>query len=574
MTSSARPDPSAPDPVAAPAEIVVKKRAGLSMVWLIPIVAALIGGYLVWMTLSQRGPEITIIFQTASGLEAGKTRIKFKDVVVGEVEQVSLSPDLSQIIVSARMGRGSEAYLTEGAQFWAVMPRIGASGISGLETVVSGSFIEVDPGPLGGSPKRQFVGLAEPPLIRSDVPGQRFELRADRLGSISRGAPIHYRGIEVGQILGTELLAGEQEVGFPIFVRAPYDKLVTNGSRFWNASGLTVSAGADGLKVEVASLQSLVMGGINFDTPPSPTPAPAAGEGHVFRLFESFDAVSNAAYTERIQMRAYFDGSVRGLQQGAPVEVRGLNIGRVLDVHLEFDPRENRILIPVTMEIEPERIMVSGGGDVRPSDGDGFPVLTALVGRGMRAQLRTGSLLTGDLVVALDFFPEAEPAEVRSEGNLPVVPTIPTQLDSLTASVERVLERVSALPIEGLVADMRRTVQGVEGLVASPETKAAVQALNQSLVQMQGLIGQVSTEVGPTSTALRESVQQLQATLRQAQATLQGAQSFVGPDSQIRYDVSALLKELQGAARSIRVFADYLERNPQALIRGKGAPQR
>jgi paraquat-inducible protein B len=243
-------------------------------------------------------------------------------------------------------------------------------------------------------------------------------------------------------------------------------------------------------------------------------------------------------------------------------------------VHLEFDPAENRILIPVTMEIEPERIMVAGGGDVRAADDGRFSILHALVARGMRAQLRTGSLLAGDLVVALDFFPEAPPAEVRIDGDLPVIPSVPTQLDSLTASVEGVLERISALPVEGLVADMRRTVQGIEGLVASPETKTAVQALNRSLVQMQGLIGQLATEIGPTSTALRDSVQQLQATLRQAQTTLQGAQSFVGPDSQIRYDVSALLKELQGAARSIRVFADYLERNPQALIRGKGAPQR
>jgi paraquat-inducible protein B len=574
MTSSADQTLSAPEQASAPAEVVVKRRRGPSIVWLIPVVAALIGAYLVWVTLSARGPDIEIRFQSASGLEAGKTRVKFKDVVIGQVEAVRLSEDLSQIVVTARMSKEAEPYLTEGAQFWVVMPRVGTSGISGLETVVSGSYIEIDPGPRDGSPLRAFTGLGEPPLIRSDVPGTRYELRADRLGSVSRGAPIYYRGIEVGQVLGTELLAGEQEVGFPVFVRAPYDKLVNSTSRFWNASGINVTAGAGGFKLEVASLQSLVMGGVNFDSPPSPEPASLAPEGHVFRLFENFEAVSNAAYTERVRMRAYFDGSVRGLQQGAPVEVKGLAIGRVLDVHLEFDPASNRILIPVTMEVEPERVMVVGGGVTRADSANGYGVLRGLVERGMRAQLRTGSLLTGDLVVALDFFPNAEPAGVRMEGDLPVVPSVPTQLDSLTASVSGVLERVSALPIEGLIADMRRTVRGVESLVASPETRQTATGLNESLTQLQSLIGLLSVEVGPTATALRQSVQQLSTTLREAQTTLEGAQSFVGPDSKVRYDVSALLKELQTAARSIRVFADYLERNPQALIRGKGAPQR
>ena len=573
MTSSADQQPSGPERAGAPADVVVKRRRGPSMIWLIPLVAALIGVYLVWVTVSQRGPEITISFQSASGVEAGKTQIKFKDVVVGQVESIRLSDDLSQILVTAQMSKDAERHLTEGAQFWVVMPRIGATGVSGLETVVSGSYIELDPGPVDGKAQRDFVGLTEPPLIRSDVPGTRFDLRADTMGSLSRGAPIYYRGIEVGQVLGSELLQGEQEINFPIFVRAPYDKLVHIDSRFWNVSGISVNAGANGFELNVASLQSLIAGGITFDTPPATTASQPAAAGQIFRLFPNFEEVSNAAYTERVQIRAYFAGSVRGLKQGAPVEVKGLEIGRVIDVHLEYDPASNEILIPVSMEIEPQRIMLTSGAGA-PKQEPGNAVLKGLVTRGLRAQLRTGSLLTGDLVVALDFFPDAQPAEVRMEGDLPVIPSVPTQLDSITASVSSVLDRVAALPIEPLIADIRRTVQGVEGLVASPETKEAAAALNASLVQLKELTTQLGAEVGPTSTALRQSVQQLAITMREAQTTLQGAQSFVGPDSQVQRDLLSLLRELQTAARSIRVFADYLERNPQALIRGKGAPQR
>ena len=574
MTSSADQQSSAPDHPPPPAEVVIKPRRGPSIVWLIPAVAALIGVYLVWLTFSQRGPEITIAFQSASGVEAGKTQIKFKDVVVGQVEHVRLSEDLSQILVTARMDKDADRHLTEGAQFCVVMPRIGANGISGLETVVSGSYIEMDPGPADAAAQRSFTGLAEPPLIRSDVPGTRFELRADNLGSLSRGAPIYYRGIEVGQVLGTELMQGEQEINFPIFVRAPHDKLVHADSRFWNASGVSVSAGANGFQLNVASLQALIAGGINFDTPPSATGASTpAPEGHVFRLFANFEEVSNAAYTQRIQLRAYFNGSVRGLRQGAPVEVKGLTIGRVLDVRLELDPDTNEIEIPVTMEIEPQRIMVTGN-QPRPQEDPNRRILVGLVERGMRAQLRTGSLITGDLIVALDFFPDAEPAQLRVVGNLPVIPTVPTQLDSLTASVSGIIERIDRLPIEQLVSDLRLTVQRVNSLVGSPETAQAAAALNQSLVQLQQLITQLTAETGPTAGALRQSVQQIAVTMREAQATLESAQSLIGPDSQVRRDLTGMMRELQNAARSIRVFADYLERNPQALIRGKGAPQR
>ena len=239
--------------------------------------------------------------------------------------------------------------------------------------------------------------------------------------------------------------------------------MVRDTSRFWNVSGISITAGANGFKLDVASMQALLAGGVKFDTPPS-LGAATRGHGRPRRSGCSRPSmtVSNAAYTQRMQLRAYFDGSVRGLKQDAPVEVRGIGIGRVLDVHLEVDAANNRILIPVTMEIEPERIMVAGGG-VEQADPTGkFPMLRSLVERGLRGQLRTGSLITGDLFVALDFFPDAEPAEITLEGNLPILPTVPTQLESVTASLNNVLQRVSALPIEGLMDDLRRTVQGVE----------------------------------------------------------------------------------------------------------------
>jgi paraquat-inducible protein B len=544
-------DPSALDRGELP-EVEVKKRRGISLVWLIPLVAGAIAIWLAYTTLQEKGPQITVMFDNAEGLEAGKTQVKYRNVEVGLVDEVRLSEDLSHIVVTASLDKAMDPHMKEGTRFWIVRPRVGFGGVSGLGTLLSGAYVEFDPGE--GPPTRDFIGMAEPPPITSQVPGTEFILRTDKLGSIGRGAPVYYRSIPVGQVLGYELAEDKKGLTVKVFVDAPNDQLVRSSSRFWNASGVNVSVGTDGVDVALESLEALLAGGIAFDTPDIDQPGEPTAAGTAFPLFASFRAVTEAGFTQRIPYLVHFDGSVRGLRAGAPVEFRGIRVGTVTDVRLEIDPKQDSVRIPVTLEIEPQRFGIQGAqGDQR------YVVMAALVERGLRAQLKSGNLLTGELMVDLDFHPESPPAQLDRSGTYPEIPAVPAPLEALEASVTATLNKVASLPLPELVADLRQTVQGIDALVSSPDTKQSVVSLNQAAVRLDGLIGTLDQRLGPLFV--------------QAQSTLASADGLVGANSQARYDLNALLKELTGAARSIRVFADYLERHPDALIRGKAGAQ-
>jgi paraquat-inducible protein B len=544
-------DPSALDRGELP-EVEVKKRRGISLVWLIPLVAVAVAIWLAYTTLQEKGPTITVVFDNAEGLEAGKTRVKYRNVEVGLVDQVRLSDDLSHIVVTADLDKSMAAHMKEGTQFWIVRPRVGFGGVSGLGTLLSGAYVEFDPG--NGPPAHDFVGLPEPPPLTARVPGTQFVLHTDRLGSIGRGAPVYYRNIPVGKVLGYELAENKQDLSVKVFVDAPNDQLVRPSSRFWNASGVNVSVGADGVDVAMESLEALLAGGIAFDTPDIDQPGEPAAAGTAFLLFASFREVTEAGYTQHIPYLVHFDGSVRGLRAGAPVEFRGIRVGTVTDVRLEIDPKQESVRIPVTLEFEPQRF-----GILRDPGEQRYVVMAALVERGLRAQLKSGNLLTGELLVDLDFHPESPPAKLDRSGTLPEIPSVPAQMEALEASVTTALNKIAVLPLPDLVADLRQTIQGFEALVSSPDTKQAVAALTQAAVRLDALIGTLDQRLGPLFV--------------QAQSTFAAADGLVGANSQARYDLNALLKELTGAARSIRVFADYLERHPDALIRGKTGAQ-
>jgi paraquat-inducible protein B len=542
--------PSVRDPGDDLPEVEVARRHGFSIVWLIPLVAGAIAIWLGYTTLRDRGPIVTISFQSAEGLEAGKTAVKYKDVSVGLVDEVRLSDDLSRIVVTARMAKHMESHLNEGTRFWIVRPRIGAGGVSGLGTLLSGAYVELDPGE--GARSNTFTGLEDPPPIASDQPGRQFVLSAAHLGSIARGSPVYYRSIEVGQVLGYQLAEDRQGLEIQIFVHAPHDELVRNDSRFWNASGIDVTLGAEGVNVSIESLQSLLVGGIAFDTPSIPLAGTPAGEGTTFALYDSFSGVTEAVYTQKTPYVVHFDGSVRGLHPGAPVEFRGMRVGTVTDVRLEIDGATEAVTIPVTLALEPGRITLVGKAtDLKP-----YEFMAGLVERGLRAQLQSGNLLTGELLVALDLFPDSPPAKLDMDGTYPEIPSVPTEIEALTASVTGVLQKVAALPLDDLIEDLRRTVQSVEAVTSSSTTTETLAALNRTATSLQILVGKVDQQIGPL--------------LQQVQRTLASTESMVGQDSQLRYDLNATLRELAGAARSIRVFADYLERHPEALIRGKG----
>ena len=536
----------------------VQRKKQISIVWLIPIVAVLIGGWLAYKGLSEKGPVVTITFESAEGLEAGKTQLKYKDVKIGEVQTIHFNADLSRVIVTAEMVKEAEPYLTENTRFWVVRPRVTASGVSGLGTLFSGAYIGMDPGK-EGKPQRSFKGLEIPPVVTTGMPGREFLLRATALGSLDIGAPVYYRQIQVGQVIGYELEEEGQSLKIKIFINAPHDKLVRKNTRFWNASGFDLKLDASGLTLNTESMVSIMMGGIAFDTPTSLEVGGPAREGQLFRLYETRASIFERTYTEKVYYILHFNESIRGLTVGAPVEFRGIKIGKVVDIKSEFDLEKASPRITVLIETEPQRWKVAGTAREATVQ-NSKDALAKLVAKGLRAQLKTGSLLTGQLFVSVDFYPDAPKAEIKYGEKFPEFPTIPAPLQIITARVNDLLSKIEAVPIEQIGKDLGATLQNVKQLSESRELLEAVQSLNQTLHDTRELAQNLNTNVAPAITATLDRVQQ----------TLVSIEGTLGKDAPVQYELRQTIKELGESARSLRVLLEYLERHPDALIFGKG----
>jgi paraquat-inducible protein B len=500
---------------------------------------------------------VTIVFKSAEGLEAGKTKIKYKDVELGKISSIKLADDLSHVIVTAEMAKQAEKFISQNTRFWVVRARIAAGSVSGLGTLFSGAYIGLDPGKRG-EPKLHFTGLDIPPVVTTDLPGSHFVLRASTLGSLDIGDPVYYRRIKVGQVVSYRLDEDGQAVTIKVFIHAPHHKLVRENTRFWNASGFDLVADAEGIRVNTQSLVSLMIGGIAFDLPAGAEPAAAADKSEVFKLYRDRESISVKPYARKQRWQLHFDGSVRGLKIGAPVELRGIRIGQVLDINLEFDYQKGLFRIPVLIEIEPDRL--SATGDV-PEDSERHKIMDYLVAKGLRAQLQTGSLITGQLLVGMDMHPEAPPARIDWQGKYPELPTVPASLEQITDNITRFVAKLDKLPLEQIGADLQQTIHGASKLVDSPELLQAVANLNASLEQLRMLVSDLRTTVTP----------EISATLEQAQKSLAAAEKTLGTDSALPVKMKSALDEISAAARSLRLLLDYLERHPESLLQGKGA---
>jgi paraquat-inducible protein B len=519
------------------AQAVVTPKKSVSIVWIVPLVAVLIGGWLAYKAITEKGPTITITFKSAEGLEAGKTKIKFKDVEVGQVEEIHLSPDLSQVMVTAQLTKDAKDYLSENTRFWVVRARVVGGGISGLGTLFSGAYIGMDPGKPGKT-ARSFKGLETPPIVTTDLPGRHFMLKAERLGSLDIGKPVYFRQILVGQVVAYEMEKGGQAIDIKIFIHAPHHESVRKNTRFWNAGGLDVSVDAGGIKVNTESFVTLMIGGIAFETPMDSEPAPAAQEEEVFRLYDRREDIYKKTYVEKTRWLLHFKGSVGGLSMGAPVKFKGIKIGEVIDIKLEFDYEALAFRIPVVIEIEPERIAWTGKQSIDKKRGNEI-----LVEKGLRAQLKQGNLLTGQLYIDVDMHPDAPPRKVLYGGNYPEIPTIPTPIEEITKGITRIVDRLEKLPLEQIGNDLRETLAH----------------LNKSTEQLVKLMQNLDETVAPAATAV----------LERSQTTLMKLDRLLSAESPTGHELKRALVELADAARNISVLADYLGRHPESLVFGK-----
>lgn len=544
MTEAIRPpDPAAPE--IAEAVLQPRRKRGLQLVWIIPLVAALLGGWLAVKTWLERGPTITISFKTGEGLEAGKTKIKYKDVDIGLVKTIVLAEDRSHVIATAEIAREAEAFLAEDTRFWVVRPRVSGSSVTGLSTLLGGAYIGVD---IGKSDKRRraFTGLDEAPLITMDLPGRFFVLRADDLGSLEAGSPVYFRRIQAGQVVSYSLDDGGAGVALKVFINAPYDRYVSANTRFWNVSGVDVHLDASGLRVDTHSLASILAGGIAFQTPGRAGAVVPASADSRFELYPSRELALKHPDTVVEEYTLVFKSSVRGLTVGAPMDFRGIVVGEVKSISLEFDPQSKSFVSLVEVRFYPERLsarMHTGSPEPRELISDLRERMDEMVANGLRGQLRSASLLTGQLYVAIDFIADAPQATMDWEATPPRIPTVSNGLDELQASLNRIASRLEKVPFDAIGADLRQ----------------ALQTLDRTMKSTNQLIVRIDHEIAP----------ELRSAVGNARRTLETVEHSLASDAPLQQGVHDTLHEVSRAAASLRALTDYLERHPEALIRGK-----
>jgi paraquat-inducible protein B len=564
------------EPVAAthpaPARADVRHHVGFSWIWLLPLAALGLVAYLFYGLAAEHGPSISITFDSADGLSAKQTLVRYKAVTLGVVERIDLSQDLSHVIVKVQMSEQAKELLNDKTRFWVARPRFsgGLSGLqTGLETLVSGAYVAMDPGPPGSKAQREFKGLEKPPSVRRDQPGTVYFLDAKSIGGIGEGAPIYYRDVNVGEVLSYEL--NETEVRLRVFVQAPYDQQVSSQTRFWNSSGVSIDTGADGLHLEVQSVKSLLQGGIAFRNPPHQKPATRAAAETSFRLYPNESQAEIGFYARSRPYVSYFLSSVRGLAKGSEVHMFGRPLGTVTDVELVRDPRpgrQGRLVVRVAYVLQPERALRDADRSVLEGEG-----MRALLRDNLRVVLRTSSLLTGQKELSLEYVPgarppnPAEPLQITQEGEAWVLPSETDDLQDIGATMAQIADKLNHIPFEQIGQNANEILASVRRATGGPKLEHAVASLDSTLQEAGALARQARTELGPALARLPAISEKLEKAVDGANSAL--GQAGYGADSTVQRQAERTMSQVADAARSIRLLADYLNRHPEALVSGR-----
>ena len=529
----------------------------LPWVWIVPAIALLAAAWLGVRALAEQGPRVEIAMQNAEGIEVGKTKIKHRNVELGVVEAMRPSPDLKTVTVEAQMNRYARSHLVTGTRFWIVRPRFSAAGISGLNTLISGAYIEMEPGV--GAPARRFRALEDPPVVSADVPGTTFTLRARRLGFALQGAPVTFHGVKVGEVLGYGVSDEDGASTVTVFVRAPHDRLVHEGTRFWNASGVSVDMAGDGVRLHAESVETILAGGVAFDVPPGGEPGPRAKPQETFALYADEGEAHDALFTRKIPFLMHVVGSAQGLSIGSPVRMRGIYVGEVTDVHMEYDAATRTMSVPVTFAVEPQRVVIRNGQPIDADfDAHSYAAFDDFVRRGLRARLASSNLVTGQKMISLDFVPEAGKTGLLRGGRYPEIPSVGS------SDVDAVIQSTNEL-----LVSLKGTTDALHQIVTAPSTKRSLESLDRALANVDRLTHDASLQTGPLLESLRKTSASADQTLAEARRTLTITNDAIDGEGAQGGDLGRTLKELEQAARSLHALTDYLESHPGALIRGK-----
>ncbi|MCC6533288.1 MAG: MCE family protein [Burkholderiales bacterium] len=540
--------PQIPEAVAAP-----RHRRVLSLVWIVPIVAALVAGWLAVQAFLRQGPTITISFLTAEGLQPGITKLKYKDVEIGTVSALTLSPDRTRVIVTARMQQQASSLLNEDTHFWVVRPRISASSVSGLGTLFSGAYVGVDAGS-SAEQRRDFIGLEVPPVVTSGRSGSQYVLKSETLGSLDIGSPVYFRQVQVGQVVAFEIDPDGRGTSVRIFVNAPYDKFVKERSRFWLASGIDASFDAAGFKLNTESLVTVLVGGIAFRTPPESFEQPPAPPSARFDLFPDQSSAERQPDTVVQPAVMVFRESVRGLAVGAPLDFRGIQLGEVKRIEFNYDRSRNQSSIRVHADVYPGRLRSGPPSAPPPAD---TALIERMIQRGLRAQLRQGNLLTGQLYIALEFVPGRAAAEVSTPKGEILIPTSPSSFTEIQTTLANIAKKLEQFPLDELTRDVRASLHTLSATLTSVDRLA------------QSADREVAPQLSASLTELRATLATARETLAGARETLAGARDVLAADAPVQAELRDMLREVTRSAEAVRALAETLERQPEALLRGK-----
>jgi paraquat-inducible protein B len=539
------------------------RRIHVPYVWILPLLVIVAGLFVAIHEKLEQGTAIEITFRTADDLEPNKTTIRYRNVEIGEVSNIRVGKDRRDVVVEAHIRRSARDYLVADTRFWVVRPRLSAGNVSGLGTLVSGAYIGVDVG-RSAVAERHFVGLEVPPILTAGLPGREFVLHADDLGSLTIGSVVLFRHISAGQVVAYALDPGGKTVTIKVFINAPYDAYVTSKTRFWQASGIDMAVDSNGVHLRTESLASIIEGGIAF-RPFGESPGATAAADTAYRLFSDEETAQREPNTLPQTFVMYFQGSLRGLSVGAPVALRGIDIGEVKRISVEYDPQAGALRFPVEVDIYPQRIRgharrgaaastaanapanapesASANATAGAPEIDNRALIDSMVAHGMRAELKSGSLLTGAKYVSVDVHKSVPREQVGWDAQPPVFPTAPGAFDEIQDSLGDVAKKLDRIPYDQLSSRLISTLTQLEALMKRTE----------------GVMRQVNEQIAP----------QVQATLEQARGAMQNAREALAPNAPLQNDLGSTLLELSRAAKSVQALADYLERHPEALIRGK-----
>lgn len=510
-----------------------------AVIWLLPFIALVIAVTMVIQARLSVGPEVVIAFRSAAGLEAGKTAVKYKDVTVGLVKEITLSPDNAQVLVRVTLGKSAQNLARSDTRFWVVRPRVGMNGVSGIDTLLSGAYIGVDRGQSDETQYR-FTGMETPPAIVNDMAGSQFMLEADDLGSLDINSPVYYRRIPVGRITSYQLRKDGRGIDLNVFIDAPYDRLVTADSRFWNVSGVDLSVGSDGFQLKTQTVAAIMAGGIAFSTPDSPAHGVLYKQTR-YTLAPDEETAMAPADGPPVRFQLRFEHSLHGLNVGAPVEFSSVRIGRVVSIDLDYNPEGYRFPVVVGIDVYPSRMgnvlekLPKPTGDI---DLNTAIFTREMIAHGLRAQATSSSLLTGQLSISLDFIPDAPSVNFDATKRPVELPTVNGGLTLLQDQLTGIARKINKMPLDEIGSNMNRT-----------------------LVELNKTLRTVNTQSLPAANRL----------MQQTQHTTQEAQNLLAEDSPLMMTLMQSLQEATRTLRAVRSLTSQLDNHPEALIQGRPA---